>query len=505
MWMNEKQKKLASEDTANIHVLGHVEKTIGRTMGRGIRTRKPYSLDAIEFFLRFADILAIALASIVSFIFYSDRIEEALATAYLNMTALTLIVSSLTIHLYGGYDAPVFFNLKESFKTALFGWGVAIAMLLVAGFAFKVTDMFSRLWAGSWFINAAILILCFRGVIWAVVHDLRRKKTFDSRAVIVGAGSQGRELYNFIKNNEQLTISVVGFADDRKERVPHSLDGVPIIGGLEELVKLIRDDQVDQVLVSLPWSAKERLRQIVECIAENPVKVRLAPDLAVFEYLNRDFTSLGGLPVMNLFDRPLSGLDSLIKATEDYILGAIAFVAALPVMLCIAVAVKLDSDGPILFMQEREGFNNKRFKVWKFRSMNVTEGGKITQVAADDARVTKVGAFLRRTSLDELPQLLNVLKGEMSLVGPRPHAPSTKAAGVRFEEAVSRYAARHRVKPGITGWAQVNGWRGETDTIEKLEQRLHFDLYYIDHWSLGLDLGILAKTMVVAWFQKTAY
>ena len=151
-------------------------------------------------------------------------------------------------------------------------------------------------------------------------------------------------------------------------------------------------------------------------------------------------------------------------------------------MVIVAIAIKLDSEGPVFFQQDREGYNNNIFKVWKFRSMTVTEGDKITQVSADDKRVTRVGAFLRRTSLDELPQLLNVFKGEMSLVGPRPHAPSTKAAGIKFEKAVSRYAARHRVKPGITGWAQVNGWRGETDTVEKLEQRLHHDLYYIDHW-----------------------
>lgn len=470
-----------------------------------LRSSKPYSASSIEIFLRVGDVVAITIASIVSFIIYNDRIEEGVAAAYMNVTAISLIISNLTISIVGGYDSQVYFNLRSSFKSAILGWGIAISFLLVAGFAFKITDVFSRLWVGNWLISSAILILFFRVLIWLVARNLRENKTFDSRAVIVGAGSQGQELYKYITNNEFLTISVIGFADDRSERVPKHIENVPIIGGLDELVKLIRAGVVDQVLVSLPWSAKERLRQVVDCLAENPVKIRLAPDLAGFEYLNREFTSLGGLPVMNLFDRPLSGYDSLIKALEDYIFGTVAFIVALPVMLIIAIAVKLDSKGPLFFMQDRAGFNNNTFKVWKFRSMNVTEGDEITQVSIDDKRITRVGAFLRKTSLDELPQLLNVLKGDMSLVGPRPHAPSTKAAGIKFEEAVSSYAARHRVKPGITGWAQVNGWRGETDTIEKLEQRLHHDLYYIDNWSLGLDLQILTKTAFVAWSQKAAY
>lgn len=466
---------------------------------------KPYSAASVEFFLRLGDILAIVAASIVSLIIHADRIEEGVSAAYINVTGISLIISSLTISMVGGYDSQVYFSLRPSLKAALLGWGIAISFLLVAGFAFKVTDVFSRLWVGNWVLNAVVLLLFFRISIWAVARKLRENKTFNSRAVIVGAGSQGQELNKYIDNNEFLTISVIGFADDRADRVPKHVDGIPIIGGMDALVKLIRAGAVDQVLVSLPWSAKERLRQIVDCLAENPIKIRLAPDLAGFEYLNREFTSLGGLPVMNLFDRPLSGFDSILKSLEDYVLGTLAFIVALPVMLIIAIAVKLDSKGPIFFMQDREGFNNNTFKVWKFRSMNVSEGDKITQVSVNDKRITRVGAFLRKTSLDELPQLLNVLKGDMSLVGPRPHAPSTKAGGIRFKKAVTRYAARHRVKPGITGWAQVNGWRGETDTVEKLEQRLHHDLYYIDQWSLGLDIRILAKTVLVAWSQDAAY
>lgn len=470
-----------------------------------LRTSKPFSTNSIEFFLRFGDIISIIIAAIISFIVYGDRITDEMNSAYINIAAISLFITSLTIQSSGGYDSQAYFSIKSSLKSALLGWSIAILLLLMAGFSFKVTDAFSRLWIGNWVISAAILITGIRFIIWLISRELRKKNTFDSRAIIVGAGHQGQELCKYLQNNDTLTISVIGFADDRSDRTPKTIGDIPVIGGLDKLKNLIQAGEVDQVLVSLPWSAKERLRQIVDSISENPVKIRLAPDLAAFEYLNRDFTSLGGLPVMNLFDRPISGIDSLLKTIEDYILGALFLIVALPIMAIIAIAIKLDSKGPIFFQQDREGYNNNIFKVWKFRSMNVTEGDEITQVSATDKRVTRVGAFLRRTSLDELPQLLNILKGEMSLVGPRPHAPSTKAAGIKFEKAVARYAARHRVKPGITGWAQVNGWRGETDTVEKLEQRLHHDLYYIDHWSIGLDLQILIKTLFVAWSQDTAY
>jgi exopolysaccharide biosynthesis polyprenyl glycosylphosphotransferase len=200
-------------------------------------------------------------------------------------------------------------------------------------------------------------------------------------------------------------------------------------------------------------------------------------------------------------------MDQVIKRIEDLLIGGLALLLLAPLLLAIAIAVRLDSKGPILFSQEREGFNNRRFRIWKFRSMYAErcDGQRIRQATRDDPRVTRIGRLLRRLSLDELPQLFNVISGEMSLVGPRPHAPSTKAGDRLFGEVVKTYAARHKVKPGMTGWAQVSGWRGETDTEEKLLKRLECDLFYIENWSIGLDLFILLRTAAILPFQHRAY
>jgi len=210
---------------------------------------------------------------------------------------------------------------------------------------------------------------------------------------------------------------------------------------------------------------------------------------------------------MTVFERPISGVDQIVKRIEDLLLCSILLILAAPFLLMVALAVKLDSPGPVFFRQEREGFNHRRFRSWKFRSMrtDMLQYDEISQARQGDPRVTRVGRIIRATSIDEIPQLFNVLFGDMSLVGPRPHAPSTRVAGVLFSEATQNYAARHRVKPGITGWAQVNGWRGETDTDEKLLKRVEYDLYYIDHWSVGFDLYIMARTIAALIFPKSAY
>jgi Undecaprenyl-phosphate glucose phosphotransferase len=250
------------------------------------------------------------------------------------------------------------------------------------------------------------------------------------------------------------------------------------------------------VIVALPWSAESRLQEVVAALAITPVRIRLAPDLAGFAFAQRQVVLLGDLPMMTLFERPISGFDQIIKKAEDMLLALVILAGVSPILMLAAIAIKLDSKGPIFFRQEREGFNNRRFHIWKFRSMYVDDSqfDQITQATRRDPRITRVGRVLRSLSIDELPQLFNVLAGEMSIVGPRPHAPSTRAGDRIFSEVVATYASRHKVKPGMTGWAQVNGWRGETDTEEKLLKRLEYDLFYIENWSVMLDLYIVLKT-----------
>ncbi|MCH7542063.1 MAG: undecaprenyl-phosphate glucose phosphotransferase [Proteobacteria bacterium] len=310
-----------------------------------------------------------------------------------------------------------------------------------------------------------------------------------------------------LRENDKYRTEIVGFADDRDgEEV--SGNTVPAsLGGIADVIRMIRDDSIDRVVIALPWNDPERMRGVVRRLAVTPVPIHLAPDLAGFDYAGRDFTHIAGLPVLHLFDRPISGWSRLTKAIEDRVLATFFLILSFPVFLVVPVIIKLFSPGPVLFRQKRYGFNNQLIEVWKFRTMyhhlQDAEANQLTK--RDDARVTPVGRFLRRTSLDELPQLFNVLNGDMSLVGPRPHATAAKAGGQLYYDVVDRYAARHRVKPGITGWAQVNGWRGETRTVDEIEKRVEYDLYYIDNWSIWLDIRIIAKTLLVIFRDAKAY
>ena len=247
--------------------------------------------------------------------------------------------------------------------------------------------------------------------------------------------------------------------------------------------------------------------QILKRLWELPVDIRVSGQAAVLKLSPRAYTYIGDLPLLSLFDRPLSGWDQFMKDTMDRAIALVAIILLSPVMLAVAVAVRLESKGPIIFRQKRFGFNNELVQVYKFRSMytDMSDATANKLVTKGDPRVTKVGRIIRKTSMDELPQLFNVLQGQLSLVGPRPHATQAKAAGTLYDEVIDGYFARHKVKPGITGWAQINGWRGETDTHEKLQQRVKHDLDYIDRWSLGLDLYILAKTPMALLKSENAY
>jgi polysaccharide biosynthesis protein PslA len=366
----------------------------------------------------------------------------------------------------------------------------------------------SRSWALGWFVGGGMVILLVRGFMTFAVRRLKTRGTFNQRVAIFGAGPQGQRFAEYVQAHDRLTISLVGFFDDRRTgRVPEATANVPVLGNLAALIAMIRDDRIDQVVVALPWSAEARLQHVVSRLALTPVKIRLAPDLASFIFTRRPLVMLGDLPMMTLFERPISGFDAGVKAAEDKILSVLILAITWPVLLASAIAIKLESPGPIFFRQPREGFNNKPFRVFKLRTMyhHRSEVDQIHQAVRDDPRVTRVGAFLRRASIDELPQLFNVLAGDMSLVGPRPHAASTRAAGRLFSDVLSFYAARHKVKPGITGWAQVCGWRGETDTEDKLVKRFEHDLYYIENWSLWFDFYILFRTIGTVLMPRNAF
>jgi Undecaprenyl-phosphate glucose phosphotransferase len=273
---------------------------------------------------------------------------------------------------------------------------------------------------------------------------------------------------------------------------------VPKLGKVSTLVDFARQTRVDLVIVSMPLSAEKRVLEMLKQLWVLPVDIRLSAHMSQLKFAAKAYSYLGDVPVFDVADRPISDWNLVFKWLFDHLVAAVALIVLSPVMIATAIAIKLDSKGPVLFRQKRHGFNNELVEVFKFRSMytDLADLSAKNLVTRNDPRVTRVGRFIRKTSIDELPQLFNVLMGNLSIVGPRPHATQAKAANVLYYEAVEGYFARHKVKPGITGWAQVNGWRGETDTLDKIMQRVNHDLYYIEHWSLVLDLYILVMTPI---------
>jgi polysaccharide biosynthesis protein PslA len=479
---------------------------------KGVASAKPSPatsglLELSSLILRLVELAVLVLAALVCAQLTLDFLSDDRARDYRSAVLVAAVFYAIFSEAIGAYDLDARFSVRTGWSRAAVAWVSTFVFMLTVGFLFKASETFSRVWAVSWFAGGGLSLLAVRTGVTLWLNSMRRQGAFNQRVAIFGAGKQGARLAQHIQRSDRLSIDLVGFFDDKTDNLfaPVETD-LPFGGDLDALLAHIRRGGVDQVMVALPWSADDRIQHIVARLAVTPVRIRLAPDMANFHYLQRPFVMLDGLPVMTLFERPISGADQIVKKLEDMVLASALTVALAPVLLLIAIAIKLDSRGPIFFRQPREGFNNQTFHIWKFRSMyterSQTDG--IEQARKADPRVTRVGRFLRRSSLDELPQLFNVLSGEMSLVGPRPHAASTRAGEKLFADVVSTYAARHKVKPGMTGWAQVNGWRGETDTEEKLLNRVEHDLYYIDNWSVLFDLAILLRTFS-AFFSSRAY
>jgi Undecaprenyl-phosphate glucose phosphotransferase len=304
-------------------------------------------------------------------------------------------------------------------------------------------------------------------------------------------------------------VRILGVFDDRgDERSPMTLAGRSKLGTVDDLVEFARRTRIDLVIFSLPISAESRILEMLKKLWVLPVDIRLAAHTNGLRFRPRAYSYVGNLPVLDVFDKPITDWDVVTKWLFDKFVGGLLLLLTLPVMAIVALAVKLDSRGPVFFKQKRYGFNNELIEVYKFRTLKTEQCDSTAAklVEKNDPRVTRVGRFLRKTSLDELPQLLNVVcKGNLSLVGPRPHAVHAKAENCLYDEAVDGYFARHRVKPGITGWAQVNGWRGETDTQEKIQRRVEHDLYYIENWSVLFDLYIMAITPIALAKTENAY
>lgn len=387
------------------------------------------------------------------------------------------------------------------------------AALIIAGCAaYKGLDYFLIPLEPRLFLDWALAVTAYlaltRLVAQAWARPIAGQGRFRKRIAIVGGGRVADDALHALEASHDPEIDVIGLFDDRDEvRSPPSTHQHKKMGTITDLAAYARNNRVDLIIVAIPLSAEARLLYILKRLWELPVDIRISGKASSLKFSAKAYTYIGRLPLLAMFDRPLMGWGLFLKTVFDRVIASVAIVVLAPVMLAVAIAIRLESKGPVLFKQKRYGFNNELIQVFKFRSMyaNRCDAHATTLVSKGDPRVTGVGRFIRKTSLDELPQLFNVLTGQLSLVGPRPHATQAKAADTLYEQVVDGYFARHRVRPGITGWAQINGWRGETDTREKIEQRVKHDLDYIDHWSLMFDVKILVRTPFALLKSENAY
>lgn len=359
-------------------------------------------------------------------------------------------------------------------------------------------------WVLHWLLFSWVGLMVFRIFLRIVLRVMRAYGFNRRRLVLVVAGELGVTVGERLRQMPWTGLEVVGYFDDRApERLPN-VGTVPLLGSIAGLGEFVQRERIDQVWLAFPFRAENRVKQVLHELRHCTADIRMVPDIFQFRLLNHSMSEVGGIPVLNLTASPMVGFDQLVKELEDRILAFLILLAISPIMLMLALGVKVTSPGPVFFKQRRHGWDGEPIEVWKFRSMKVhaERPGHFTQATRNDPRVTTFGGFLRRTSLDELPQFINVLQGTMSIVGPRPHAIEHNE---QFKESVNRYMLRHKVKPGITGWAQVNGYRGETDNLEKMQKRVELDLFYIENWSVWFDLRIIFKTIVSGFIGKNAY
>ncbi|MGB3502337.1 MAG: undecaprenyl-phosphate glucose phosphotransferase [Mesorhizobium sp.] len=419
--------------------------------------------------------------------------------------------SLLAVILLEFSDAYQMTALRQPFRTArriILVWGGVFALLALLGFAYKISAEFSRQWFGSWFAVGLMLLLTLRFFMAGQIRRWGRNGRMERRAVIVGGGSLAETLIRAIESHPDNDIRICGIFDDRDDsRSPPIVAGYPKLGNVGELIEFARIARIDMLIVSLPFNAESRVLSLLKKLWVLPVDIRLSAHSNQLRFRPRSYSFIGAVPMLDIFDKPINDWDSVAKRAFDIVFSLLGIVLLSPVMLVTAIAIKLDSKGPVLFKQKRHGFNNEVIDVYKFRSMYTDRSDPTAKqaVTKGDPRVTRVGRFIRKASIDELPQFFNSLFGSLSLVGPRPHAVAAQTHNLLYNEVVDGYFARHRVKPGVTGWAQINGWRGEMDTDEKIKMRTEFDLYYIENWSLWFDLKILFLTPIKLLDTENAY
>lgn len=355
----------------------------------------------------------------------------------------------------------------------------------------------------QWYVLLLVCLAAVRMVTISIVRLVRKSMNKKRRVAVIGLTPGGLTIERALMRAHRPQDLEITFYDDRNEnRFTYPIRS-PMKGKVAPLIELAKEGGIDEVFIALPMVARDRIRHYLDELSDSTVDTYLVPDLYTYNLNVSQLKRIGGVQTFSIFSSPFDGMGKVIKRIEDIVIGSMIALLISPVLIAVAVGVKLSSPGPVLFKQDRYGLGGKKIKVWKFRSMKVMENDAVvTQATKNDPRVTKFGAFIRRTSLDELPQFLNVLQGSMSIVGPRPHA---VAHNEQYRKIVDNYMIRHKIKPGITGWAQINGYRGETETVDKMEKRVRYDIQYMQNWSLWLDIKIIFLTVFKGFVSETAY
>jgi putative colanic acid biosynthesis UDP-glucose lipid carrier transferase len=419
-----------------------------------------------------------------------------------------LVLSLITFMLTFPSDSNITISPIKIILNTLLTWTILTSLLMIFGIASKFIVHYSSSVIVEWLFLTPVLQITASLSLKKATPCIIKLQGATKRAVIVGINNQGIRLALQLENNPYNPMNLIGFFEDRTGRYPARLPGgvaTNLLGKLDELAAFVRSNQVNVIYISLPMTNQSRILKLLDDLKDTTASIYFVPDMFLTDLIQSRVDQVGDMPVVATCETPFTGGNGLLKRAADIAFASGILIVASPVLLIISAAIKLTSPGPIIFKQYRYGLDGEEILVYKFRTMSVTENGpNVTQAKKNDPRITKIGNFLRKSSLDELPQFFNVLQGRMSVVGPRPHA---VAHNEMYRKLIKGYMIRHKVKPGITGWAQVNGLRGETDTLDKMQARIDYDIEYLRNWSPLLDTYIILRTIWVAFFkgQKSAY
>lgn len=443
--------------------------------------------------------------SLVTLLYYScavifGAVIDTTSLVFLLVNVICFLIAAEGIELYRSWRG---YATSEMLRAAAITWVLSALGTLTIGYFFvediKTPPLVVLVWLAASFVG----LLTWRFVMRKFLFLIRKSGLNSRRSIVIGATALGSNVATQICENEHLGIRFNGMFDDREpSRLNHKLQS-SVLGNIEAAIEMAKRNEVDYIYIALPMSAENRIRSILEQCSDTTANVYVVPNFFMFNLLNARWQTIGNMQTLSVYDTPFQGANDILKRFEDIILSSLILTMISIPMLCVAAAVKITSKGPVIFKQKRYGLDGKQITIYKFRSMTTQDNGAIVkQATKNDARLTKIGGFLRRTSLDELPQFINVLQGRMSIVGPRPHA---VAHNEEYRKIITGYMLRHKVKPGITGWAQVNGLRGETETTNKMVKRVEYDLDYIHQWSLWFDIKIVFMTIFNGFINKNAY